>query len=97
MFYRKEWKQLRNKYLNLQKQKMKKLKEQFHRNRFVNPVCTPLTENTSETEQEPPRFQFTPGAIVNIELHDIVSDVKKFKVSILYFFNIAMLVTLYII
>lgn len=81
-FYRKEWKQLRNKYLNLQKQKMKKLKEQFHRNRFVNTVY-PTAENTSEAEQEPPRFQFTPGAIVNIELNDIVPDVKKFKVSIL--------------
>lgn len=90
---RKEWKSLRNKYLNLQRTKMRQLKKQLHLNR-VHEKSEHSTKyqqnfyggNSSEPSNEDvitsATVEFTPGVIVLIKLKEPCVDVKRFKVFI---------------
>nr|CAD7408412.1 unnamed protein product [Timema cristinae] len=91
---KREWKRLRNKYLELQRTTMRSLKHQLVRtNRLsqqagrYNTTNTPsanldtLTINTGATGKPVPeaRFKYMPGVIVRIKLDSPVTEVKDFK------------------
>nr|CAD7586797.1 unnamed protein product [Timema genevievae] len=91
---KREWKRLRNKYLELQRTTMRSLKQQLVRtNRLsqqvgrYNTTNTPsanldtLTINTGATSKPVPeaRFKYMPGVIVRIKLDSPVTEVKDFK------------------
>nr|CAD7567941.1 unnamed protein product [Timema californicum] len=91
---KREWKRLRNKYLELQRTTMRSLKHQLVRtNRLsqqagrYNTTNTPsanldtLTINTGSTGKPVPeaRFKYMPGVIVRIKLDSPITEVKDFK------------------
>ncbi|XP_043470915.1 la-related protein 7 [Leptopilina heterotoma] len=86
---KKEWKRLRNKYLDMQKAKMQQLKQHLKRamwNQWQN-VERNKTEkeemNKKTTEKkDAPRFSFSPGLIVQIEMESPCSDPQNFKMEI---------------
>lgn len=81
---RKEWKKLRNKYLDMQRKCIRQLRKNArqqhyyeHREYDDEPEKTEVpvakTDTSSETE-------FQPGAIIKITLEEPISDAKRFKV-----------------
>ena len=99
---RKEWKKLRNKYIELQRKsfrqmmRMKSQRQAFDNHRDRNPRSRPFKEEyaTKEVKQEPvvkeePVAQdFEPGLIVKIVLDEPISDAKRFKVSSIFIYII---------
>ena len=88
MYCRKEWKRLRNKYLDLQKAKMKCLKHYMCNkwNRGTPARSQQSNGNVQEKEEpgkpmEKPRIAFTPGVIVHAVMEEPVMDIRKFKVT----------------
>ncbi|XP_015432666.1 PREDICTED: la-related protein 7 [Dufourea novaeangliae] len=90
---KKNWKHLRNKYLELQRSKMKQLKQHLRKprwNQWSNYEKNKLEkEDTNEKEkmgkQEDAsscRFSFTPGVIVKIEMDKPCTDPKAFKMEL---------------
>ncbi|KAJ9584654.1 hypothetical protein L9F63_021003 [Diploptera punctata] len=94
---KKEWKRLRNKYLDLQKVKMKCLKQYLARNKWgKNTPARSQHSNGSMHDREDantetvkvletdskPRISFTPGVIVHASLEEPVMDIKKFKADV---------------
>lgn len=79
-----EWKKLRNKYLDMQKRKMKSLKnhlayakwEYKHRQ---NAARTDDEIKTNEKTEETPTSSVTPGVIIKVTLEHPVIDVKTVK------------------
>lgn len=89
---KKDWKFLRNKYLELQKTKMKQLKQHLikTRNQWSHYDRTKSDKEESgekekapTTEKVPVRsFSFTPGVIVKIELNEPCIDPKSLKMEL---------------
>lgn len=85
---KKHWKYLRNKYLELQRSKMKQLKQHLKktRNQWYNYDRTKSDkEDTEEKEKisttdKSPRLSFIPGVIVKIELNEPCTDPRSLKV-----------------
>lgn len=91
---KKDWKQLRNKYLHLQRNKMKQLKQHLHKARWNqwggNRMETEEVETKSTKEKcevSVPKFVFTPGVIVKIDLEKPCANPKSFKVCNALFFH----------
>ncbi|XP_069680671.1 la-related protein 7 [Periplaneta americana] len=87
---KREWKRLRNKYLDLQKAKMKCLKQYLSRNRWNsnNPQGrnhdqlqqTIKDEDTAKQKTDSkPKFTFVPGVIVHAIFDEPVIDLKKLR------------------
>ncbi|KAJ8974616.1 hypothetical protein NQ317_019361 [Molorchus minor] len=76
---KKEWKKMRNQYLDLQKKKMKEFKHylQKHNKKFDKVKKTAKEQNT--VEEAVPKLEFTPGVIVKIKLPEPCVDMKKLK------------------
>ncbi|XP_043286533.1 la-related protein 7 [Venturia canescens] len=87
---KRDWKQLRNKYLQLQRNKMKQLKQHLHKARWnqwgsSNRIEGEEVEKKStkeKSEVSTPKFVFTPGVIVKIELEEPCSNPKNFKLEL---------------
>lgn len=98
-YIRKEWKKLRNKYIELQRKsfrqmmKMRSQRQAFDNHSNRNPRARPFKEEkeTKEivpepvVEKEPVAQDFEPGLIVKIVLDEPISDAKRFKVISPYF------------
>ncbi|KAK3931541.1 La-related protein 7 [Frankliniella fusca] len=88
---KKEWKRLRNKYLNMQRVNMRKVKQQVLEARFMRrqPHCPPygLDHGRDEEMRPPPppvdapkpRVTFVPGVIVCVKFNEPMVDLKAFK------------------
>lgn len=94
---KKDWKKLRNKYLDLQRSKMRQLKQHLMKPRrnqvnFLEKMKVEKEdkEGKQETKQEGSNsisdLKFTPGLIVKIELEQPCVDVQSFKVCLFDFF-----------
>lgn len=91
---KKDWKQLRNKYLQLQRNKMKELKQHLRSPRWNQWGSNYDRKDKMDTEEvdkkdlkekmesSAPKFSFTPGVIVKIEFDEPCSNPKSFKVCI---------------
>ncbi|XP_046838555.1 la-related protein 7 [Vespa crabro] len=87
---KKHWKYLRNKYLELQRSKMKQLKQHLKktRNQWYNYDRTKSDkEDTEEKEKisatdKTPRLSFIPGVIVKIELNEPCTDSRSLKAEL---------------
>ncbi|KAK0163699.1 hypothetical protein PV328_002404 [Microctonus aethiopoides] len=84
---KKDWKKLRNKYLQLQRNKMKQLKQHLRKTRW-NQLSTHERRDKKEIEEpinemkEPistPKFMYAEGLIVKIELDELCSNPKSLK------------------
>lgn len=89
---KKDWKHLRNKYLELQRAKMKQLKQHLKkkRNQWFNYDRTKADKEETEEKEKvsvvdktPVRsFSFTTGVIVKIELNEPCADPKGLKMEL---------------
>lgn len=95
---KRDWKTLRNKYLQLQRSKMKSLKthlkrakwnqrnkyEKFRESDKSKAVKDEGKENTDDQKDEKStqRFVFTPGVIVRVEMDEPCTDPKNFKMEL---------------
>ncbi|XP_046740182.1 la-related protein 7 [Diprion similis] len=92
---KKDWKVLRNKYLELQRKKMKSLKTHLKRARwnqwsnyekFREGDKLKATKEESADHQKADkstqRFVFTPGVIVKVEMDEPCTDPKNFKMEL---------------
>lgn len=81
---KKDWKKLRNKYLNMQRQTMQQLKQYLSKNKFQRYTSERnRTENDKQETQSSERaskLEFTPGVIVKIDLKVPWEDKSSFKV-----------------
>lgn len=86
---KKSWKKLRNKYLELQRAKMKQLKQHMRNARWnqwgeKNKMECEIEENAINKKDNPAsNLEFTPGVIVKVELNQACIDPKGFKVKFL--------------
>lgn len=96
VYFRAEWKKLRNRYLNMQRKQMKELKQHLNRARFSNQNYDDENSMQSLTNGEikketANKLELVPGVIVKVKLTESCHDVKKTKVSSrilqLYFLN----------
>lgn len=90
---KREWKRLRNKYLDLQRSKMKAVKQHLARARWASQTPRAYSEDgdnaggqhhevaqqQAAVPPDPPRTVFTPGVIAHITFDEPISDVAKFK------------------
>ncbi|XP_034944207.1 la-related protein 7 [Chelonus insularis] len=88
---KKEWKKIRNKYLQLQRNKMKQLKQHLKKTRWNQWNSYDRRENKMEVDDnikkeeqnpqisKPPKFTFAEGLITKIELDEPCSSAKSFK------------------
>ena len=91
---KKDWKKLRNKYLDLQRAKMKQLKQHLRKATWnqwgdrKNGLEPEYEETTTRVikEHPPPRLEFKPGLIVKFTLNEACVDLKGFKVMIFLIF-----------
>ncbi|XP_015184861.1 PREDICTED: la-related protein 7 [Polistes dominula] len=89
---KKHWKYLRNKYLELQRSKMKQLKQHLKktRNQWNNFDKTKSDKEEIEEKEKISNvdkttmrsFSFTPGVIVKIKLDEPCTDTKSFKAEL---------------
>lgn len=85
---KRSWKKLRNKYLELQRAKMKQLKQHMRNARWnqwgeKNKMEYEDEESTvNKKENSTSNLEFTPGVIVKVELNQTCVDPKGFKVKI---------------
>ncbi|XP_014213591.1 la-related protein 7 [Copidosoma floridanum] len=85
---KRDWKKLRNKYLNLQRTKMKQLKQHLWKvkwNQWGDRVKVEKMEtHVEETESVNPasKLEFSPGLIVKAELNEPCIDPKSFKAEL---------------
>ncbi|KAF3423602.1 hypothetical protein E2986_03952 [Frieseomelitta varia] len=87
---KKDWKHLRNKYLELQRSKMKQLKQHLRKTRWNQ--WSNYEKNKSEREENDEkdkmsamtgcRFSFTPGVIIKIEMNKPCTDSKALKMEL---------------
>lgn len=79
LLFRKEWKKLRNRYLDLQKKKMKQFKQYLYKQKRHQrePNKTDEVKNNEVVQ----KLQFTPSVIVKLKLQEPADDVKKLKVQ----------------
>ncbi|KAK7791384.1 hypothetical protein R5R35_007916 [Gryllus longicercus] len=82
-----EWRRLRNKYLNLQREKMQGLKKHLARVKFGSSYQSPYPphhakEKRHQIIQEDPKekkTKYMPGVIIHMELAEPLGDVNGFK------------------
>ncbi|EFA00619.1 la-related protein 7 [Tribolium castaneum] len=75
---KKEWKKMRNRYLDLQKKKMKEFKKHLLKAKFNQPNYEQKSKTpTAKTELN--KEDFTKGLIVKIKLTEATLDIKKLK------------------
>ena len=90
---KKDWKHLRNKYLELQRSKMKQLKQHlwktrwnqrsnYERNRPEREGNDEKEKTCKEEKTSTVRFSFVPGVIVKVEMDKPCSDPKGLKVEL---------------
>ncbi|KOC60892.1 La-related protein 7 [Habropoda laboriosa] len=84
---KKDWKYLRNKYLELQRSKMKQLKQHLRKtrwNQWSNYEKNKPEKEENDEKDNPTtcRFSFTPGVIVKIEMDKPCTDPKGFKIEL---------------
>ena len=90
---KKDWKYLRNKYLELQRSKMKQLKQHlwktrwnqrsnYERNRPEKEGNDEKEKTCKEEKTSTVRFSFVPGVIVKVEMDKPCSDPKGLKVEL---------------
>ncbi|KAL0281644.1 UNVERIFIED_CONTAM: hypothetical protein PYX00_002568 [Menopon gallinae] len=82
-----DWKRLRNKYLNIQKEKMKKLKQHLYKSQMNH--CQ-RQQQIMETQSKP-RFEFKTGLVVKVTFDEPLDDpsqVAQFKCHAKSFENI---------
>lgn len=89
---KKDWKYLRNKYLELQRSKMKQLKQHLKKARWNQ--WSNYEKNKTEKEEieekekiskendSTARFSFTPGVIVKVEMNQPCANPKGFKMEL---------------
>lgn len=78
---------MRNKYLNMQREKMKALKAHLNKKKFAmfndktkEQTMDDLCETQEESRKSKKGFEFQPGVIVKLTLPEPVFDLKKLKV-----------------
>lgn len=81
---RKEWKKLRNKYLDMQRKCLRQIRINARRQQ-TNEIRCESPEVTKEViapeiKTESPSVEFQPGLILKIVLDEPISDAKRFKV-----------------
>ncbi|KAL1122000.1 hypothetical protein AAG570_003408 [Ranatra chinensis] len=74
----KDWKRLRNKYLNVQKDKMKLLKKHLSQQQFRADKHKEQLAQEKKTSSDIPS-SYTPGLVVKVGVHEPIVDVKRFK------------------
>ncbi|CAG9854708.1 unnamed protein product [Phyllotreta striolata] len=83
-----EWKKMRNRYLDLQKKKMKEFKQYLNRQKYsqrnYDKSRKQQQTDVAQFKEEPkensaPKLEFLPGVIVKLKLPEPVIDIKKFK------------------
>ncbi|XP_017769733.1 PREDICTED: la-related protein 7 [Nicrophorus vespilloides] len=76
-----EWKKMRNRYLNMQRDKMKQLKQHLNKRRFNNKANNHDNNEVKqqEVEEETKKLQFVPGCIVQLKFSESCNDTKKAK------------------
>lgn len=89
---KKDWKCLRNKYLELQRSKMKQLKQHLRKTRWSQwsnyeknkpeRVENDEDKNRKQNSISACRFSFTPGVIVKIEMDKPCTDPKSLKMEL---------------
>ncbi|XP_076249186.1 la related protein 7 [Calliopsis andreniformis] len=90
---KKDWKHLRNKYLELQRSKMKQLKQHlrktkwnqwsnYEKNKTEKEENDEKEKTTKQDSANVPRFSFVPGVIVKIEMDKPCSDPKGLKMEL---------------
>ena len=84
LHFRTDWKRLRNKYLNIQKEKMKRLKHHLYKSQLNH---MQRQQQVAEQQQQPaptkPRFEFSTGLVVKVCFEEPIADnnqVCQFKV-----------------
>lgn len=65
---------MRNKYLNMQREKMHQLKQHLYRAKYTQKTETPPIEIKKET------LDFIPGVIVKMTVEEPCNEIKKTKV-----------------
>lgn len=77
---------MRNRYLDLQRKKMKEFKQYLYRNRYSQKSDNGMKKQDNlETEMnESPvtKLEFQPGLIAKLKLSEPCEDAKKLKVSL---------------
>lgn len=79
-----DWKRLRNKYLNIQKEKMKRLKQHLYKSQ-LNHMQRQQQAAEQQQQQLPPtkpRFEFSSGLVVKVSFEEPLADnnqVSQFK------------------
>ncbi|XP_050300139.1 la-related protein 7 [Anthonomus grandis grandis] len=80
---KKDWKKLRNHYLDLQKKKMKEFKQYLYRQKYgpksQQKVDNEESKEAQELSNSANKLSFTPGIIVKLRLPEPCTDVKKLK------------------
>ncbi|KAL1516922.1 hypothetical protein ABEB36_000753 [Hypothenemus hampei] len=81
---KKDWKKLRNHYLDLQRKKMSEFKQYLKRQKYSQKNADKNTETTEhiikdEVKSEVAKLSYTPGVIVKVKLPDPCSDPKKLR------------------
>ncbi|KAJ8949990.1 hypothetical protein NQ318_002400 [Aromia moschata] len=86
---KKEWKKMRNRYLDLQKKKMKEFKYYLQKKKFNqkynmpkkerDDTSTPTEEQLIVKEEVPDKLEYVPGVIVKLSLPEPCLDLKKLK------------------
>ncbi|XP_011499441.1 PREDICTED: la-related protein 7 [Ceratosolen solmsi marchali] len=85
---KRDWKKLRNKYLELQRSKMKQLKQHMRRARRNqwgdrNKIEVEHEESVDSKKEKPAsNLEFVPGVIVKVEFNEPCVDVKDFKLEL---------------
>ncbi|CAG9763148.1 unnamed protein product [Ceutorhynchus assimilis] len=74
---KKEWKRLRNQYLQLQRKKMKEFKQYLYKQKYG-----PKEFEEEPIIAEPIKLNYIPGVIVKLKLLEPCNDVKKLKTEV---------------
>lgn len=83
---KKDWKRLRNKYLDLQRAKMKQLKQHLRKVKWNqwgdrNRMETDAVDDTKKVNPAS-KLEYSPGLIVKVELNEPCVDPKSFKAEL---------------
>ncbi|KAG5893145.1 hypothetical protein JTB14_000409 [Gonioctena quinquepunctata] len=81
-----EWKKMRNRYLDLQRKKMKEFKQYLNRQKYSKSHDRPMKEEGGQFLEEPSpeveevvKLEYVSGVIVRIKLPEMCADPKKLK------------------
>nr|CAI5841366.1 unnamed protein product [Callosobruchus analis] len=75
-----EWKKMRNRYLNLQRKKMKELKQYLHKQSYKDRKENHIEEHASKKDSKN-IVDFVPGVIVKMVLPEPCLDAKEVKIE----------------